>query len=213
MGLVSPAQVSDGDTAEASDINGPINTIANEFNGNIDNSNIKSGAAIATSKLADDAGITNAKLSTDISPAKFANPYKFSAYRSTGQTISTSATKVQFDTEDYDTGSNYDNATNYRFTAPVAGFYVFNARVEWGSTSSMTRAILELYKNGSTYLRLGDTTNTSGSAGQVNGLAVLSLAANDYIEIYCQSVGASFTASNGTGPRVTNFSGFLLSAT
>lgn len=66
MGLITVPQVSDGDTAEASDINTPVNTIANEFNGNIDNSNIKSGAAIATSKLADDAGIGFAKLAATI---------------------------------------------------------------------------------------------------------------------------------------------------
>lgn len=44
------------------DVNTPINTIVNEVNGNLDNANIKSGAAIATSKLADDAGITYAKV-------------------------------------------------------------------------------------------------------------------------------------------------------
>lgn len=53
MGSVSPAQVSDGTTIDASDVNNPINTIANEFNGNIDNTNIKAAAAIAGSKLAD----------------------------------------------------------------------------------------------------------------------------------------------------------------
>ena len=66
MGLITVPQVSDGDTAEASDINTPVNTIANEFNGNIDNANIKSGAAIATSKLADDGGIGFAKLLSTI---------------------------------------------------------------------------------------------------------------------------------------------------
>ncbi len=53
MGTVSPQQVSDGSTIDASDVNTPINTIANEFNGNIDNTNIKTAAAIAGSKLAD----------------------------------------------------------------------------------------------------------------------------------------------------------------
>lgn len=56
MATVSPAQVSDGTTMDASDVNNPINTIANEFNGNIDNSNIKSAAAIDASKIA--GGIT-----------------------------------------------------------------------------------------------------------------------------------------------------------
>lgn len=67
MGLISPQQVSDGSTADASDINTPINTIANEFNGNIDNANIKSAAAIDASKLAA-ASITNTQFATAVSP-------------------------------------------------------------------------------------------------------------------------------------------------
>jgi len=46
---------------DASDVNTPINTIANEFNGNIDNANIKASAAIDASKLAS-ASITNSQM-------------------------------------------------------------------------------------------------------------------------------------------------------
>lgn len=71
MGTVSPAQVSDGTGIDASDVNNPINTIANEFNGNIDNNNVKSGANIATAKLASDAGIITAMLADSaVTPAK-----------------------------------------------------------------------------------------------------------------------------------------------
>lgn len=65
MGLISPTQITDGTTANASDVNDPINTIANEFNGNIDNANIKTGAAIATAKLASDAGIVAGMIASD----------------------------------------------------------------------------------------------------------------------------------------------------
>ncbi len=65
MGTVSFTPPTDGSTADAADVVTPLNTIYNEFNGNIDNANIKSAAAIATSKLADDAGITTAKIGTD----------------------------------------------------------------------------------------------------------------------------------------------------
>lgn len=64
MGTISVSLPSDGTTADVADYNTPVTTIVNEFNGNIDNANIKTGAAIATSKLADDAGITGAKLAT-----------------------------------------------------------------------------------------------------------------------------------------------------
>jgi hypothetical protein len=46
-------------------INSPINTIADEFNGNIDNDNIKTGAAIDGAKLAA-ASIPNAQLSQNV---------------------------------------------------------------------------------------------------------------------------------------------------
>lgn len=52
MANISVSLPSDGQTADVADYNTPINTIVNEFNGNIDNSNIKSGAAIDGSKLA-----------------------------------------------------------------------------------------------------------------------------------------------------------------
>lgn len=51
MGLVSVPQISDGTTADASDVNNQTNAIAAEFNGNIDNANIKALAAIDSSKI------------------------------------------------------------------------------------------------------------------------------------------------------------------
>ncbi len=67
MGLISPTQVTDGTTADASDVNNPINTIANEFNGNIDNANIKTAAAIDGTKIAS-SSITNTQMSTEVKP-------------------------------------------------------------------------------------------------------------------------------------------------
>lgn len=71
MGTISVSLPSDGTVADVSDYNTPLNTIVNEFNGNIDNANIKSGAAISTTKLASDAGITNGMITDGtISAAK-----------------------------------------------------------------------------------------------------------------------------------------------
>ena len=63
MGTISVSLPADGTTADVGDYNTPFTTLVNEFNGNIDDANIKSGAAINGSKIAD-ASITNAKLST-----------------------------------------------------------------------------------------------------------------------------------------------------
>lgn len=53
MGIIAVSGLPvDGTTADAADVNTTLNIIINEFNGNIDNANIKSGAAISGSKLA-----------------------------------------------------------------------------------------------------------------------------------------------------------------
>jgi hypothetical protein len=51
MGQVSLTLPADGTTIEAADVNNPFNTLLNEFNGNIDDNNIKTGANINAAKL------------------------------------------------------------------------------------------------------------------------------------------------------------------
>lgn len=52
MGHVTPSQMTDGTTHTAAQHNNQIDALADEFNGNIDDSNIKVGAAIDPMKLA-----------------------------------------------------------------------------------------------------------------------------------------------------------------
>jgi hypothetical protein len=81
----------------------------------------------------------------------------FSAYSSTNQSITSSTfTKVQFNTEEFDTNSNYDNATNYRFTPTVAGYYQVNGNIRYDASTAPTRCILSVYKNGSEFKRGND---------------------------------------------------------
>lgn len=51
MTLVSPTQITDGTTGDASDVNTPINQLAAVINGNVDNANISASAAIDSSKI------------------------------------------------------------------------------------------------------------------------------------------------------------------
>ena len=54
-----------------------------------------------------------------ITSGAIANTPAFYAHLSSNQTIGTASyTKVQFDTELFDTDNAYDNSTNYRFTVP-----------------------------------------------------------------------------------------------
>lgn len=67
MSLVSPTQVSDGTTADAADINTPVNQLAAVINGNIDDNNINTTANIQGSKIATST-ITNTQMSTEVKP-------------------------------------------------------------------------------------------------------------------------------------------------
>ena len=67
MSLVSPTQVSDGTTADACDINTPVNQLAAVINGNIDDNNINTTANIQGSKIATST-ITNTQMSTEVKP-------------------------------------------------------------------------------------------------------------------------------------------------
>lgn len=127
---------------------------------------------------------TNIYYSKATSPVGFPNFYpKARAKRSGNQTISNGSwTKVQFDTETFDTGGNYDNTTNYRFTAPVTGYYLVNTLITWGSISGEDH-YTKIYKNGT-----GIITNSihgiTGNAYTQTITDIVPLTATDYVEIF-----------------------------
>ena len=116
----------------------------------------------------------------------------FSAYQSSSQTLSTSTnTKIQYQTERFDTNSNYDNVTNYRFTPTVEGYYQVNASLGVGATA--TGVYTQIFKNGSLYegsYDAGHTTITS----TVSSLVYLN-GTTDYIEIYGNFGSGQVTAA------------------
>lgn len=134
---------------------------------------------------------------------------KFSAYQSSAQSISaTTYTKIQFQTEQWDTNNNFDNATNYRFTPTVGGYYHFTASVSTNASSG--GVFLNLYKNGTGYRIIStDTTNATTSfalSGQGSGTVFLN-GSTDYVELYAYfSVGVTLLAD----PLLTYFQGHLL---
>lgn len=141
---------------------------------------------------------------------KTSTPYKFSGYRAAAATSGNlSFALVQFDTELFDTGSNFDIATNKgRFTAPVAGFYQFNSFIEFPNVNSQAAA--RLYKNGSFLQDMGSMTLTTSSDGVLMGNAFVQAAANDYFEIYALG-GAALSLVVGSG--TCGFSGYIVCAT
>lgn len=119
---------------------------------------------------------------------------RFSAYASAAAQAVTSGvnTKVQFNTEEYDITSAYDNATNYRFTPLVAGYYQVTVKVFAGSSSFSALQAL-LYKNGALFKAGSRVPATAANAnhGSIVVAEVFMNGTTDYLEGYVNAVGTS----------------------
>lgn len=169
------------------------------------------GTAIATGAITAThiSGLNKSLLTTD------SNPYKFSAYPSATVAISATAQKVALNTENFDTNSNFDSTTNYRYTAPVSGFYLFSGSVAVGSAGMGTTEWMQpnLYKNGAV-IRVAERQNGSGDANRLprhNLVALVQLSASDYIELYSTTGGVYRDIVGGSTP--TWLEGFLVCRT
>ena len=157
------------------------------------------GVDIAT---IDSSGITMAsgKVLAPTGPA-------FSAYLSSNQSVTGGvSTKVAFDVEQFDTNSNYDNTTNYRFTPSVEGYYQVNVSL---LVDLAGRGFVRLYKNGDIELNMGDIDSTDTRV--VNGSALVYMnGSTDYLEVY----GFRGTTGNINGglANENQFSAFLARA-
>jgi hypothetical protein len=133
----------------------------------------------------------------------------FSAYQSTLQSVSNGVnTKVQLQTEVFDTASCFDSTTNYRFTPNVAGYYQISGALGWASGIN-ARNLLMVWKNGGEYTRLQDfgslTYCSSGSTlVYLNG-------STDYVELYVYQGGGSSQNTTASSTQ-TWFSGVLVRA-
>lgn len=136
----------------------------------------------------------------------------FSAYDSTGTSLSNGAfTKVQCDTEEWDSEGDYDNATNYRHTPSVAGKWLYIGMCDVAAASSGSR-YEAIYKNGS--IARDGTQAYHPSTGNAHGPVVALLDMNgsgDYAEFFVrQDTGSSRTAT--TGADQTYFQGVRVGA-
>ena len=134
----------------------------------------------------------------------------FSAYLSSNQSITSSTrTKIAFNVKTFDTASAYDNITNYRFTPQVAGYYQISAAMDSSLTTAQTRAFCMIYKNGSEYARLQDSSGTTIYA-QSGSVLIYCNGTTDYLEVYGQINGTS--PAFGSGSISTWFTGVLVRA-
>ena len=119
----------------------------------------------------------------------------FSAYQSTLQSTSSGVTtKILFQTEEFDTNSNFASST---FTPTVAGYYQVTGGVVYaGSTAAVVPFI---YKNGAVYKR---GTNPPTSGGAAMSALVYCNGTTDYVEFYSVSFA---TQNTSVGIELTYF--------
>jgi hypothetical protein len=150
--------------SSANSINGLIDEIA------VDEANI----AANTTNI-----VTN---TTNISALQ--TPPMFRASLATQVTITSSVfTKIPFDTVNFDTITGWD-ASNKRYKPNKAGYYRVSWGVYGGISTSPTRVLSQLFKNGSNYATGSDNVATT-SIGASSGSDIVQLnGSTDYIEVF-----------------------------
>lgn len=129
------------------------------------------------------------------------NTPAFFAKQGSSQTISSLTwTKMDIDTEIFDSDSTFDTATN-RFTPAVAGKYFIYGQVNINGGSTNTLVQIAIYKNGSeAYMCVDRYPNGNDIA--VNIQVALDLSATDYVEAYARQ-------SQGVDANVLSNSSFF----
>lgn len=165
-----------------------------EVNTNFDNLKNRDTISAAGTVTLESTGDTVEIVTSD---NKFVAPYsRFSIGPSTSQSISNSSfTKVQFDTAAANVGSHFNTTTN-RFVAPVAGVLSASAGLQYQSAPNASTLFILFYKNGSEVYAASVTAGAAANQGPSLS-SQISLAANDYVEVYAwQNSGGSLSLSN-----------------
>lgn len=132
----------------------------------------------------------------------------FSVYLSAAQSIPHNTnTQIQFNTEEFDTASAFNNtgstvgtAPAYTFNPQVAGYYQINLTADIAATTATgTNAfLLSIYKNGSAYKRLATVpTNTSITVEYSGSIVVYLNGSTDYISGYIFQTSGSAANTSG----------------
>ena len=169
-------------------------------------------ASNVTFKLPQSDGTAGQVLQTDGNGnLSFVNPPTntpaFSVYRNGTQSISHNTyTKVQYNTENFDTDNTFDNSTNYRFTPAFSGKSYLVASIRLYGTDDFNNYTLEIHKNGTAILRQ-QNSHWHYESAQVSGIVTHDT--DDYFEVYVtQQSGSSLDVMSGI--EITYFMGYKL---
>ena len=130
------------------------------------------------------------------------NTPAFEAYLSAQQVIpNVTVTKINIDTERFDTANAYDNSTNYRFTPQTAGKYFVYANLNLQTNGKkVANAIPSIYKNGSNYTQsasnFANNTTSTIAIGTTNIITMNG--SSDYLEVH-----AYIEVYDGAEARIT----------
>jgi hypothetical protein len=114
----------------------------------------------------------------------------FSAYAvAASSLVQNVATKILYDTEEFDTNSNFASS---RFTPTVAGYYQVSGGVSYGVAPAVSQLLI--YKNGTAYKRLSNTSPSTVSAIYGTGLVYCN-GSTDYVELYVLQAAATQNSS------------------
>ena len=135
------------------------------------------------------------------------NTPAFSVYRNGTQSIAHNTyTKVQYNTENFDTDNTFDNSTNYRFTPAFSGKSYLVASIRLYGTDDFNNYILEIHKNGTAVLRQ-QNSHWHYESAQVSGIVTHDT--DDYFEVFVmQQSGSSLVVMSGS--PITYFMGYKL---
>jgi len=155
-------------------------------------------ATFAQAPVLPAASIPQAALAANVA----GNGPSFSAYPSVTQSFGAGATtKVLFDTEEWDTNSNFSSS---RFTPTIAGYYQINASMT--AIYAAGESALFIHKNGAQNRTLLDMRGET--LYMLSGSSVVYCnGSTDYIEIYVYTQNAT---TNYSGIGRGNFSGSLV---
>lgn len=128
-------------------------------------------------------------------------------YHDANQSISnTTDTALSFNSEDYDTDTMHDNASNNsRITIQTAGKYILVANIEWEEDADGVRNLF-FKLNGSTDIgRVLDNPGASNGTLRQNLVTIYDLSVSDYVECWVwHSAGAALNVEY-VAERSANF--------
>jgi len=131
-------------------------------------------------------------------------PY-FHAYKSADQSISTgSFTTATFDTEEWDSGSNFASNT---FTAPSTGYYFLYSQLVWQGAWTSNYTLNRFMKNGSA-VSWGSTPQLDNNS--ILTARVIYLSSSDTVIVQCYQESGSSRDLRGSTVDECYFGGFKI---